>query len=388
MSHVLLYSDMAAIYGAEQVTHALALGFARAGWRVSVAQPYASNHLITERLAAGITHRWLEPDTLWDTSTPARMLSDHGEPERVLDEARPDLVLFSDGAPVSLLTAKEVAARERIPYIVLCHCATAAWASAFAHVLPRLPAAFAQAREVVAVSHENLALLKSHFGLPAESGIVVLNGRPDTFFAPREPATRQRVRDELGILAEAIVSMTVGRMDLSKGYQYQVAATKHLRRSPAWDLLRFVWVGGGGLAAQIPGLLGRLRIGDRFHLLSRRDDVADLLDAADLFVLPSLFEGMPLAILEAMAKGLPVIASAVSGSPEALDGTGCLLPVSPRDPEFPQALASAIERLVLDPAERSALGAAARARAGACFRESRMVESYLDLAARAVGATA
>lgn len=386
MSHLLLYSDMGLIYGAEQVTHALALGFARAGWRVTVAQPQAENPLIAERRAAGVGHRWLEPDVLWNTAKPARMLSDHVEPAQVLDEVRPDFVLFSDGAPMSLLTAKEVAANRGVPYLVLCHCATVAWANAFAPAVTRLPAAYAHAREVVAVSRENLALLRSHFGLPPGAGIVIHNGRPEAFFAPRSAATRRRVRDELGIPAEAIVSMTVGRMDLSKGYQYQVAAIRHLRESPVWESLRFLWVGGGGLAAQMPGLLDRLRVRDKFSLLSSRDDVADLLDAADLFVLPSLFEGMPLAILEAMAKGLPVIASAVSGTPEALDDTGRLLPVPPRDPAFPQALASTIERLALDPAERDALGAAARARADACFRESRMVDRYLALAARAIGA--
>lgn len=388
MKRLLLYSDMAAIYGAEQVTHALALGFARAGWRVTVAQPYAAHHLVAEQRASGVAHRWLEPDVLWDHSKPARMLTDHGEPERVLDEIRPDLVLFSDGAPMSLLTAKEVAARLRIPYVVLCHCVTAAWAEPFAAAVARLPETYAQARDVVAVSRENLDLLRSRFGLAPDAGVVIHNGRPDAFFAPRSAATRQRVRQELGLPADAVVSLTVGRMDLVKGYQYQVAAMKPLRASPAWPSLRFVWVGDGGLAEQLRGLAARLRIDDKVHLLARRNDVPDLLDAADLFVLPSLFEGMPLAVLEAMAKGLPVIASAVSGTPEALGDAGCLVATPVRDPAFPQALASAIERLALDPEERRRLGAAARARAENRYRESRMVERYLNLAARAVGVTA
>jgi glycosyltransferase involved in cell wall biosynthesis len=388
VKHLLLYSDMAAIYGAEQVTHALALGFARAGWRVTVAQPYAAHHLAAEQHAAGIAHRWLEPDLLWDSSRPARMLTDHGEPERVLDEVRPDLVLFSDGAPMSLLTAKEVAARLRVPYIVLCHCASGVWARPFADAVARLPGVYAQAREIVAVSHENRDVLRRHFGLPPEAGIVIQNGRPDAFFAPRSAATRQRVREALGIPADAVVSMTVGRMDLVKGYQYQIAAMKPLRASPAWPSLHFVWVGDGGLAEQLRGLAARLRIDDKVHLLARRNDVPDLLDAADLFVLPSLFEGMPLAVIEAMAKGLPVVASAVSGTPEALGDAGRVLATPVRNPAFPQALAAAIERLVLDPSERRDLGAAARARAETCFRESRMVERYVDLATRAASVAA
>lgn len=388
MRHLLLYTDMGSVYGAEQVTHALALGFVRAGWRVSIAQPRASHRLVHEQAGAGVMHRWLEPDVMWDLSRPARMFTDHGEPGDVLDETRPDLVLFSDGAPFSHLTAKEVASARGIPYVVLCHCATVAWATAFAPAVARLPATFARAREVVAVSNENLALLRRHFGLAPDAGIVMHNGRPDDFFAPRSTSTRQRVRDELGLPADAVVSMTVGRLDLVKGYQYQVAALKHLRESPAWPSLRFVWVGDGTLADQLRGLAARLRLDGKLHFLSRRDDVPDLLDAADLFVLPSMYEGMPLAVLEAMAKRLPVIATAVSGTPEALDGTGCLLPPPRRDPAFPQVLAAAIERLALDPAERHAMGAAAYARADTCFRESRMVERYLRLADRAIGATA
>ena len=191
------------------------------------------------------------------------------------------------------------------------------------------------------------------------------------------------MREALGIPADAVVSITVGRMDLVKGYQYQIAAMKPLRASPAWPSLRFVWVGDGGLAEQLRGLAARLRIDDKVHLLARRNDVPDLLDAADLFVLPSLFEGMPLAVIEAMAKGLPVVASAVSGTPEALGDAGRVLATPVRNPAFPQALAAAIERLVLDPSERRDLGAAARARAEPCFRASRMGERAVARATRA-----
>lgn len=388
MKRLLLYTDMASVYGAEQVTHALALGFCRSGWQVTIAQPQASHRLVDEEARAGIAHRWLAPDLLWNASRPARMLTDHVEPAQVMDETRPDLVVFSDGAPMSNLTAKEVAAARGTPYVVVCHCATPAWASAFSHAVARLPAAFGQARAVVAVSQENLDLLRSRFGLAADAGTVVHNGRPDAFFAPRSPSTRRRVRDELGLPADAVVAITVGRLDLVKGYQYQIAAIKHLRESPAWRSLRFVWVGDGTLASQLRGMAERLRLDDRIRFLARRDDVPDLLDAADLFVLPSLFEGMPLAILEAMAKRLPVIATAVSGTPEALADTGCLLPPPRGDAGFPRALAAAIERLALDGDARERLGSAAHLRADACFRESRMVERYLRLADEALGVAA
>ena len=94
------------------------------------------------------------------------------------------------------------------------------------------------------------------------------------------------------------------------------------------------------------------------HFLGPRPDVPDLLNAMDIFVLPSYSEGMSLALLEAMAAGLPVIATAVGGTPEVVtDGENGLL-IPPRDAE---ALAGALERLLADPALAQHLGANARA---------------------------
>ena len=120
-------------------------------------------------------------------------------------------------------------------------------------------------------------------------------------------------------------------------------------------------VGQGPLADEVRDLHRELALGERVRLLGYRSDVRDLLAAADLFVLGSAFEGLPVSIMEAMAAGLPVAATAVGGVPEAVvDGeTGILVP--PRDPD---ALADAVvpgwpaTRLC-----RSRMGATARRRA-------------------------
>jgi glycosyltransferase involved in cell wall biosynthesis len=386
MKHLLLYTDMAGIYGAEQCTHALALALAGAGYRVTVAQPHAEHHLIAEREAKGVAHHWLAPDNLWDHRHAARALTERAEPERVLTATAPDLVVFSDGTPFSSLTAKEVAADRGIPYLAIVHCVTPAWASQFAAHLARLPSAFARADAVVAVSQENLKLLRERFGLPAAKGIVIHNGRPDVFFAPRSNASRRQVREELRVPPQALVCLTVGRFDIAKGYQYQLASFRHLRKSPAWPDLLFVWVGGGTHASRVPQLVRLLRADDKVRFPGPRGDVPALLDAADIFVLPSQFEGMPLAVLEAMAKGLPVIATAVSGIPEALGNAGCLLPDPGNEPALPEHLAAAISGLALDAPRRRALGSAARARAQAHFREAPMVARYRDLIEQTLGA--
>src|SRR5262249_36859850 len=123
-----------------------------------------------------------------------------------------------------------------------------------------------------------------------------------------------------------------------------------------------------------------LGIADRVAFLGHRRDVPALLQVADLFVLPSLFEGLPLAALEAMAAGEPVIASRISGTDEAVaDGTtGVLVP-----PGNPTALAQAIRTVLNDHGLAERLGAAGRARVHAEFSAGQMVRaveaSYDDL---------
>ena len=116
-------------------------------------------------------------------------------------------------------------------------------------------------------------------------------------------------------------------------------------------------VGQGQLEAEVQALHRELGLGDRCRLLGYRTDVKDLMAAADLFVLASAFEGLPVSIMEAMASGLPVVATAVGGVPEAVvDGeTGLLVP--PRDAS---ALAGALLRLARDPDLRAAMATKAR----------------------------
>ena len=123
------------------------------------------------------------------------------------------------------------------------------------------------------------------------------------------------------------------------------------------------------------------------RLLGHRDDVPDLLAAADLFALPSRFEGLPLALLEAMAAGLPAVATRVSGVAEVVEPgrTGLLV-----EPGAPAALAGALAHLLRRRDEAARLGAAARARAGREFGAGRMVgetwDLYRELLARAAPA--
>ena len=378
--HIALYTDCSGIYGAEQWNHTLLMALAQAGYRVTVIQPRAAHHLVDAQRQAGIAHVWLAEDNLYDLSRPARALTDPSEPRAILGQLRPDLLLFSDGAPVSSLAAKEVALTLNIPYLVVVHCVAEAWASQYAPFVARLPEVYRQAQTVVGVSQANLALLRGRFGLPTDQGQVILNGRPAAFFAAPDPTDRLRLREAWRIPDDAVVVCTVGSLERRKGYQYLLQAMRRLQASAVWPTLYFVWMGWGSQEGQLRAAVDRLGVQDRTRFLGERPDVVAILDAADIFALPSEYEGMPLSVMEAMARGKPVVATAVSGIPEELGDTGRLLP----DPTVDAAtvvdgLVQTLEIWAGDEGLRRVVGEKGRQRAATLFTEERMVAEYRAL---------
>jgi glycosyltransferase involved in cell wall biosynthesis len=148
------------------------------------------------------------------------------------------------------------------------------------------------------------------------------------------------------------------------------------RLAAAEPRLHIAIAGRGELAATLERQAAAAGLGTRLHLLGLRQDVANVLAAADVFVLPSLSEGLPLALLEAMFAARPIVASAVGDVPVALAGGAAGLLVPPGDP---LALADAIQRLLGQPFEARRLGTTAQARAAAEYDITRMVERYAAL---------
>jgi glycosyltransferase involved in cell wall biosynthesis len=146
--------------------------------------------------------------------------------------------------------------------------------------------------------------------------------------------TRGRVRRELGIPEDAVVAITVANLRREKDYPNLLhAAQIALREEPSLVVLA---VGQGPLEGEVRELHESLGLGDRVMLLGYRTDVSDLLAASDLFVLASAHEGLPVSIMEAMTAGLPVVATAVGGVPEAVvSGEDGDPPATPR-PEGPR----------------------------------------------------
>ena len=383
--HILIYTDDAQHGGVAQYNHAIALGLLQAGFRVSMVQSASDSPLVAQQRAAGVRHLWLDYDTAREFP---RTIHDTASAQRMLRAGKPDLVVFSDCCPCSNFAARAVAAQLGLPYVVVVGFVAAYLAQDFGALLPMLARQYAGAAGVVAVSQENLDLLRNAFGLAPQAGQVIHYGRPERFFAPPDPSVRARLRGELGLPPDAVVSFTAARLAPIKGYAYQVAAARELRNRPEGQRLHFVWAGGGAYAEELTRAIAAARLGDRIHLLGHRWDVADWYDAADVFLLTSEQEGMPLAIMEAMAKGLPVAATAVSGIPEELGDTGQLLPPGAADRAgLISQLVRTLGAWTTDAALRHRVGVAGKRRAEALFREATMVARTLELVRSCVPTT-
>jgi glycosyltransferase involved in cell wall biosynthesis len=202
--------------------------------------------------------------------------------------------------------------------------------------------------------------------------VVVGNGRDPAIFRPDAEA-RARIRAELDTPEDAVVIVAVSRLVLDKGYRELAEAMRDVPSA-------ILWVVGERLATDrgedVEALLDGAGLGSRLRRLGYRHDVAAVMAAADIFVLPSYHEALPMSVIEAMLTGLPVVASDLPGTrQQVVDGETGLL-VAPRQAA---PLAAALARLTGDPALRAAMGLAGRARAMTLFDEARVVGRLLDL---------
>jgi glycosyltransferase involved in cell wall biosynthesis len=190
---------------------------------------------------------------------------------------------------------------------------------------------------------------------------------------PARPGDREATRRKLGVDGDEVLLLAVGNLSTRKGHALLLSALAELPRQLPETAWRCVIAGRGEERERLERQLMALGLGERVTLLGHRDDIPDLQAAADVYVMPSYWEGMPLAILEAMSAGHAVVASAVGGIPEVIrDGeTGVLVP-----PGSPLALAQALRRVIAEGDTRDRLGAAARQRFDAEYRIEVMADRY------------
>lgn len=208
------------------------------------------------------------------------------------------------------------------------------------------------------------------------------NGSDPARFRPGG-GDKARVRAEIGTPPDRPVILMVGRLVAEKGYPELLAAMRGIDAE--------LWIAGERLASDhagpIDAAIDAVRVDPvlaaRVRLLGYRQDVPDLMRAADIFVLPSHREGMPRSIIEAMLSGLPVVATDIRGSREEIvDGkTGLLVPIAD-----PAALAAALGRLADDPVLRQRMGEAGLVRARDLYDEAKVVARQIELFGNVVAA--
>jgi len=350
--------------GAELLLTDLARAAPSAGVALSVGylvEPLEGAPAAEPLRAAGVTPQLVGTRSLWRSDDLRRV-------RRQLQQTQPDVVHTHLGYADFLggLAARSLG----LPVLSTVH--VMEWANDPSEkVKARLMAAVRRrcAAAVITVSEAaRTAYLAHGWDSPAHV-LTVHNGVARVPQAGAGPA----VRSQLGLAPDALVLAMVTVLRPGKGHDVAIDAVASLQgRFPGLCLL----VLGAGPARDEIARLGA-PLGDAVRLVGHRDDVMRVLDAVDVLVHPSRIDAFPTALLEAMAAGVPVVATAVGGIPEIVDPgvTGVLLPAPPRAPD----LAAALVPLLADPARRRALGAAAQGRFRAEFSAERWMERLLPL---------
>ena len=222
---------------------------------------------------------------------------------------------------------------------------------------------------IFALSEQLRSDLVKFVGIPADKIGVQYNGVDVSRFSTMRG---EDVRRELGIGAERVVVGSIGRLVSVKNYPLLLRAVKSVNL----DITTILFVGDGPELDKLKKLATNDGLIKRVIFLGHREDVADLLGAMDIFVLPSVSEGMSNTMLEAMAAGIPVIASRVGGNPEIVrDGIDGLLFENGNEGELRERLI----RLIGSPALRMQLGVAGRKRVIDKFSMEAMISRYESL---------
>ncbi|MDP8224849.1 MAG: glycosyltransferase [Candidatus Lernaella stagnicola] len=333
MKSALIICDTTAPGGVDTYTTGLARAARAAGWLIHAVIDQDEG---ADRLAAGMA----------EANIPCRRIPLHKKwPEQectaaidgLLEELGPDFVHVVLPVPWAGVTARECVMRRGIPFAATEQLVDASF-TLEPELRARIEAVYGASRAHIAVSEANRRVLVESFGLPAERIVIVPNHVDVERIVPLPTGRREALRKRFGVTTQK-VAITLARLDHQKGIDVLLTAAARIH-----DVDWLLWIAGvGPEAAALRTQAEESGVAKRVRWMGWRDDAVPLLAAADVFVLPSRYEGQPISLLEAMAAGIPVIATSVSGTPEALcDGElGTLVP-----PDNPAALAAALSRFL------------------------------------------
>lgn len=227
-----------------------------------------------------------------------------------------------------------------------------------------------RARHLIGVSEDTCEHLAETLRIPRTSITLVPNGVRLVL------GDRNRLREELSLTAETRLLVAVGNLYKVKGHRTLISALGLLRNDLALPQWKLVIAGRGEEHDSLLQQIHESDLDDCVKLLGLRNDIPDLLAAADGWVMSSVSEGLPMALLEAMLNGLPIVSTAVGGIPEIVrpGETGWLVP-----PESPTALAEAIRELLRDSVKAALIGERGKTLVEANYGQDRFIQRHLEL---------
>ncbi|MAJ61633.1 MAG: hypothetical protein CBC48_17825 [bacterium TMED88] len=260
-----------------------------------------------------------------------------------------------------------------IPHVVTLHGGDGAFQARRRRVALRWAKRNSQA--FVGVSNHTSQFMAERLGLRDDDVQTVHNG------IPASQGDRNRTRNALGLTDQDILVLAVGNARPRKGHMLLLEALAELRDRGIGQSLHIAVAGDGPERPRMAEYAEKKDLSDRVHLLGLRRDVGDLQAAADISAMPSFWEGLPLAVLEGMFAGNPVIASNVGGIGEAVRNSSEGILVAPGQIA---PIADALAQLLNHPEERMLMGRAALQRAQKLFSVQAMADHYERLYRREV----
>lgn len=347
LPRLLLVADSLDVGGAERHVVSLASSLVQGGWSATIACS------VEGALASDAQRAGIEVVPLLSSLAKRRVSLHYAW--RLADLARRgQFGLVHAHMFASSVAAALASMLAHLPLIITEH-SEATWRSRRARWCSRQ--AYRKATAVVAVSENIRHRLIVEDGVPAERVATIRNACA--------PSMDRSAADPPWLFSGSPAGPLVGvvaRLQPEKGVQHFIEAASHV--AAAVPEARFLVIGDGPLRDSLVGLANQLGMGERILFTGFRLDAPALVRYMDLLVVPSLNEGTPLVVLEAMSAGIPIVASAVGGIPEQVRHGQEALLVAPADP---MAMAGAVTRLLHQPELAHTLGQAARQRAVECF---------------------
>jgi glycosyltransferase involved in cell wall biosynthesis len=319
---ILMITPTNARGGAEEYLLTIAAGALKEGWEVHTAFPdmETTASLVSDVLKRGITYHPLkicdfriEPiiTSLTQLSILFRILL-------FLRKVKPDLVMISLPGITRGFTPILACGLLKIPTIVVFHLLPEGFKFR-TYVLKIYAWARSRGQRYIAISRHNRQLTAEYFGIHPDDILLIFNGVSSGFSPATEEqkaVARQRIRKELGIGKDKKIILSVGRVHKQKGYDYLVPIIPDI--ISAFPDTFFVWAGQDESEGHMGQLIKEYNVDKNMIILGNRKDIKDLLYASDMFVFPSIFEGLPFSLIEALMAGLPAVTTDACGISEVV----------------------------------------------------------------------